>query len=58
MKDKPPIGVKPLSIHRDQRIIELSRAIMQYTEFNSDSDGIWFWGEELIKLLKEKYHNV
>lgn len=51
--DKPPLGVCPLDIHRDQRIIDLSRAIMEYTAYGAGTSLI-IWGEELLKLLKEK----
>lgn len=53
-KSKPPLGVVPISIHRDKRIIELSRAIMEYTEYGN-GPNLAHWGRELHQLLEEKY---
>lgn len=51
---KPPLGVTPLAIHRDKRIIELSRAIMEYTECGT-RDSLLDWGLELYETLQNKH---
>lgn len=53
--EKPPLGIVPLPIYRDERIIDLSRAIMEYTRHGYNADLI-LWGKELLKLLEEKYN--
>jgi hypothetical protein len=53
-KGKPPLGVKPLPIFRDERILELSRAIHEYTEYGAGPNLV-HWGKELLKHLVEKY---
>ena len=54
---KPPLGVMPLRIHRDHRIVELSRAIMEYVEYGVGPNLV-FWGKELLGLLEDRNEGV
>ena len=50
--DKPPIGVMPKDIWEYKRIVELTRAIREYTEFG-DLETAAEWVNELKNMLED-----
>lgn len=60
-EDKPPIGIKPRYIWLEERAIELSRVIYDYTKYNINTStknyqtykNIKEWLNELNQILDE-----
>jgi len=52
---KPPIGITPEFIWKEDRARELARAIVRYLEYEGFSSTVQKWSSELRDLCEEWY---
>ena len=53
MTTRPPLGVIPLRLHRQERAEALAGAIQWYAEVGGFRPCVTEWAEELVNLCKE-----
>lgn len=57
-ENKPPLGIMPLWLHREQRLEEINKAIDRYNAVGSDIPLKWLVErDELKDLIKQREHD-
>ncbi len=54
--DRPPLGLKPRQLAEEQRIIEISAALIRYAKVGQKIPIPWIW--ELMTLTESQNVNI